>query len=123
MDQLPILGVVYFLGKAMLVYAVTQWIMWTFPAQVRIDQMMAFAWKVLVPMVLALILWQMIALKLPALTCAICGDLDRQPGRSCLDCGDSEPPLVEGRDSHRGARIRADIFDRHDAFTPPSPGN
>lgn len=66
-DQLPILGVVYFLGKAMLVYAVTQWIKGTFP-RVRIDQMMAFAWKVLVPMVLGLILWQMIALKLPAPT-------------------------------------------------------
>jgi len=64
-DQLPILGVVYFLGKAMLMYAVIQWIKGTFP-RVRIDQMMAFAWKVLVPMVLGLILWQMIAMKLPA---------------------------------------------------------
>ena len=27
--------------------------------------MMSFAWKVLVPLVLALVLWQMIALKLP----------------------------------------------------------
>ncbi len=30
--------------------------------------MMAFAWKVLVPAVLALILWQMVALKLPVAT-------------------------------------------------------
>ncbi len=66
-DQLPILGVVYFLGKSMLVYAVIQWIKGTYP-RVRIDQMMAFAWKVLVPMVLGLILWQMMALKLPAPT-------------------------------------------------------
>lgn len=66
-DQLPILGVVYFLGKAMLMYAVIQWIKGTFP-RVRIDQMMAFAWKVLVPMVLGLILWQMIAMKMPAPT-------------------------------------------------------
>jgi NADH-quinone oxidoreductase subunit H len=63
-DQLPILGVVYFFGKTFLIYVVTQWIKGTFP-RVRIDQMMAFAWKVLVPVVLALILWQMVALKLP----------------------------------------------------------
>lgn len=66
-DQLPILGVVYFLGKAMLMYAVIQWIKGTFP-RVRIDQMMAFAWKVLAPMVLGLVLWQMIAMKAPAPT-------------------------------------------------------
>jgi NADH-quinone oxidoreductase subunit H len=63
-DQLPILGVVYFFGKTFLIYVVTQWIKGTFP-RVRIDQMMAFAWKVLVPVELALILWQMVALKLP----------------------------------------------------------
>lgn len=63
-DQLPILGVVYFFGKTTLVYLITQWIKGTFP-RVRIDQMMAFAWKVLVPLVLALILWQMVAMKLP----------------------------------------------------------
>lgn len=64
-DQLPILGLFYFLGKAMLMYVVVQWIKGTFP-RVRIDQMMAFAWKVLVPAALALILWQMIVMKLPA---------------------------------------------------------
>jgi hypothetical protein len=32
---------------------------------VRIDQMMSFAWKVLVPLVLVLILAQMILMKLP----------------------------------------------------------
>ena len=41
-----------------------QWITGTFP-RVRIDQMMSFAWKVLVPLVLALILLQMIVMKLP----------------------------------------------------------
>ncbi len=66
-DQVPILGVVYFFGKTTLVYLVTQWLKGTFP-RVRIDQMMAFAWKVLVPMVLGLILWQMVAMKLPAPT-------------------------------------------------------
>jgi NADH-quinone oxidoreductase subunit H len=66
-DQLPILGVVYFLAKSFAVYVVTQWVRGTFP-RVRIDQMMAFAWKVLVPLILALILWQMVALKLPVAT-------------------------------------------------------
>lgn len=63
-DQLPILGVVYFLAKSFAVYVIIQWVRGTFP-RVRIDQMMAFAWKVLVPLILVLILWQMIALKLP----------------------------------------------------------
>jgi len=63
-DQIPLLGAVYFLGKTFLVYVVIQWIRGTFP-RVRIDQMMSFAWKVLVPLVLALILLQMIIMKLP----------------------------------------------------------
>jgi NADH-quinone oxidoreductase subunit H len=63
-DQLPILGFVYFLAKTFLIYAVVMWLKGTFP-RVRIDQMMHLAWKVLVPVVLALIVWQMIAMKLP----------------------------------------------------------
>ncbi len=63
-DQIPALGIVYFLIKAFGLYIVTSWIKGTFP-RVRVDQMMSFAWKVLVPLVLGLILWQMIALKLP----------------------------------------------------------
>jgi NADH-quinone oxidoreductase subunit H len=66
-DQLPFLGFGYFFGKAFLFYLVVQWIKGTFP-RIRIDQMMAFAWKVLVPGVLVLVLWQMIALKLPVAT-------------------------------------------------------
>jgi NADH-quinone oxidoreductase subunit H len=66
-DQVPILGVVYFMAKSFAVYVVTQWVRGTFP-RVRIDQMMAFAWKVLVPLILALILWQMVAMKLPVPT-------------------------------------------------------
>ena len=62
-DQLPFLGFFYFMGKGMIVYFVIMWIKGTFP-RVRIDQMMAFAWKVLVPLVLVLILWQMLAMKL-----------------------------------------------------------
>lgn len=62
-DQFPILGLFYFVAKCFLVYVLTQWIKGTFP-RVRIDQMMAYAWKVLVPMVLGLLLWQMLAMKL-----------------------------------------------------------
>lgn len=63
-DQIPLLGAVYFMAKVFLMYLVVQWIRGTFP-RVRIDQMMSFAWKVLVPLVLALILLQMILMKLP----------------------------------------------------------
>jgi NADH-quinone oxidoreductase subunit H len=52
------------LAKTFLVYIVIQWIKGTFP-RVRIDQMMQFAWKVLVPLALALITAQMIIMKLP----------------------------------------------------------
>ena len=62
-DQLPILGLFYFLAKVFAVYVVVQWIKGTFP-RIRVDQMMAFAWKVLVPLVLVLIIWQMIVMKL-----------------------------------------------------------
>lgn len=63
-DQVPALGFFYFMVKAFGMYVFIQWIKGTFP-RVRIDQMMSFAWKVLVPLVLALILWQMVAMKLP----------------------------------------------------------
>jgi NADH-quinone oxidoreductase subunit H len=63
-DQIPGLGFVYFMAKTFLVYLVIQWVRGTFP-RVRIDQMMSFAWKVLVPLVLALILIQMVVMKLP----------------------------------------------------------
>jgi len=62
-DQLPILGLFYFLIKCFAFYVVVMWIKGTFP-RVRVDQMMSFAWKVLVPLVLGLILWQMLAMKL-----------------------------------------------------------
>jgi NADH-quinone oxidoreductase subunit H len=63
-DQIPVLGFVYFMAKTFAVYLVIQWVRGTFP-RVRIDQMMSFAWKVLVPLVLALILIQMVVMKLP----------------------------------------------------------
>ena len=62
-DQIPALGFVYFFAKAFAVYLFSMWIKGTFP-RIRVDQMMSFAWKVLVPAVLALILWQMLVMKL-----------------------------------------------------------
>lgn len=64
-DQAPILGFVYLTAKTAIFYAIVMWIKGTVP-RVRIDQMMAFAWKVLIPLVLALVLWAFIVLKLPA---------------------------------------------------------
>jgi NADH-quinone oxidoreductase subunit H len=63
-DQIPLLGPIYFMAKTFAVYLAIQWVRGTFP-RVRIDQMMAFAWKVLVPLVLGLILLQMVIMKLP----------------------------------------------------------
>jgi len=62
--QIPLLGPIYFLAKTFFVYVVIQWIKGTFP-RMRVDQMMQFAWKVLVPLVLTLILVQMVVMKLP----------------------------------------------------------
>ena len=59
-----ILGFIYFNIKTFAFYTVVMWIKGTFP-RIRVDQMMSLAWKVMVPLVLALILWQMVALKLP----------------------------------------------------------
>jgi NADH-quinone oxidoreductase subunit H len=63
-EQLPILGFVYFFVKAYGVYIFQQWIRGTFP-RIRIDQMMYFAWKVLVPLTIGLIVVQAIVQKLP----------------------------------------------------------
>lgn len=60
----PVLGLVYFFIKAFALYTVQIWIKGTFP-RLRVDQMMAFAWKVLVPITVTLILWMAIVLKLP----------------------------------------------------------
>ena len=58
-----LLGFFYFSVKAFLLYTGVMWIKGTLP-RLRIDQMMGFCWKVLVPAVLALVLFQMIALKI-----------------------------------------------------------
>ena len=60
----PLLGFGYFMIKVFGVYVLQQWIRGTFP-RIRIDQMMSFAWKVLVPLMIGLILAQAIIQKLP----------------------------------------------------------
>ena len=53
--QYPLLGLVYFMIKMFVVYFVIIWIRGTLP-RVRIDQLLNFNWKFLVPLTLALIL-------------------------------------------------------------------
>ncbi len=65
-DQIPALGVVYFFAKTFFMFFLFAWVRATFP-RLRIDQMMAFCWKVLVPMGLALFLGTAIIVKLGAL--------------------------------------------------------
>jgi len=61
--QLPILGVIYFFIKVFIMFFIFAWVRATFP-RLRIDQMMSFCWKVLVPMGLALFLSVAIVMKL-----------------------------------------------------------
>jgi NADH-quinone oxidoreductase subunit H len=60
----PALGPFYFVAKTVALVFVLMWIRGTWP-RVRIDQMMALAWKVLVPAVLVLLLWAALVIKLP----------------------------------------------------------
>ena len=56
------------------------WIRGTWP-RFRIDQMLGFAWKVLVPASLANLLWVAVVLKLPVPAARAVGpDAGRQPG-------------------------------------------
>jgi len=64
-DQIPALGVVYFFAKTLFMFFLFAWVRATFP-RLRIDQMMAFCWKVLVPMGLALLLGSAIIAKMGA---------------------------------------------------------
>jgi len=52
--ELPILGMFYFLAKALLGYWLIMWIKYTF-MRIRIDQMLAFNWKFLTPLALVLL--------------------------------------------------------------------
>jgi len=63
-NAVPALGPLYFIIKTILVVFLLMWIRGTWP-RFRIDQMLAFAWKVLVPASLANLLWVAVVLKLP----------------------------------------------------------
>jgi NADH-quinone oxidoreductase subunit H len=62
-EQYPILGLVYFLAKTFFMYFVFVWIRGTLP-RVRIDQLLNFNWKFLVPITLSLILVVAVVVKL-----------------------------------------------------------
>jgi NADH-quinone oxidoreductase subunit H len=62
--EVPALGPLYFIVKTVLVVFLLMWIRGTWP-RFRIDQMLGFAWKVLVPASLANLLWVAVVLKLP----------------------------------------------------------
>lgn len=62
--EAPVLGPLYFIVKTLLVVFLLMWIRGTWP-RFRIDQMLGFAWKVLVPASLANLLWVAIMLKIP----------------------------------------------------------
>ena len=59
----PALGPLYFVLKTLAVIFLLMWIRGTWP-RFRIDQMLAFAWKVLVPASLANLLWAAIVLQI-----------------------------------------------------------
>jgi NADH-quinone oxidoreductase subunit H len=60
----PVLGPLYFAIKVVAVVFLLMWVRGTWP-RFRIDQMLGFAWKVLVPGSLANLLWVAVVLKLP----------------------------------------------------------
>ena len=64
-SQVPALGPLYFTVKTLAIIFLLMWIRGTWP-RFRIDQMMGFAWKVLVPAALANLMWVAIVLKVPA---------------------------------------------------------
>lgn len=60
-QQIPALGVVYFFAKTILLIVVQLWFRGTLP-RIRVDQLMNFGWKRLVPLTLVLVLITAIAL-------------------------------------------------------------
>jgi NADH-quinone oxidoreductase subunit H len=51
----PLLGAVWFLLKAMLVFLVVTWVRWSF-VRIRVDQILAISWKLLLPATLLLLM-------------------------------------------------------------------
>jgi NADH-quinone oxidoreductase subunit H len=54
-EQIPVLGVFYLLAKAFILYYVIMWVRYSFP-RLRIDQMLGFSWKFLIPLSLGLLI-------------------------------------------------------------------
>ncbi len=65
--QAPVLGPLYFTLKTVIVIFILMWIRGTWP-RFRIDQMLGFAWKTLVPAMLVSLLWIAAVLLLPGPT-------------------------------------------------------
>jgi NADH-quinone oxidoreductase subunit H len=62
-EQIPTLGIVYFLGKTFLVYFFQVWTRAILP-RMRIDHILSFSWKFLVPLSLVLLVLSVLADKL-----------------------------------------------------------
>ena len=54
-EQWPLIGAVWFLLKAMLVFLVVTWVRWSF-VRIRVDQILAISWKLLLPATLLLLM-------------------------------------------------------------------
>src|SRR5215470_17765545 len=54
-SDLPLVGALWFLVKAMLVFLVVTWVRWSF-VRIRVDQILAISWKLLLPASIVLLL-------------------------------------------------------------------
>src|SRR5215475_13202381 len=54
-SDLPLVGALWFLVKAMLVFLVVTWVRWSF-VRIRVDQILAISWKLLLPASVVLLL-------------------------------------------------------------------
>ena len=68
-ETYPILGFIYFMIKTFLIYFGTIWVRGSLP-RVRIDQLLGFGWKILVPVALTLVIFTAVAEKIMFLMAA-----------------------------------------------------